>query len=146
MEIDSPLWEETTYMGQPVYESTINIGEFKNVWMKREMNYYRELQAEGKTHEQIAKISADGFLPTPKAFNYYTMIKKGWLKYEPGVGFSSGMMDIKAAVKELPDLPKVLHLTPGAEWQNAQPTSRVDPGGATPAIHEYGYDELPLAA
>ena len=146
LDLDSGLWQETTYMGQPVYESRTNIGDFKNVRADRETSYFRTLRREGKSNAEILELSTDGLLATPKAFNYYTMIEKGWLKYEPGVGFSSGMMDIKAAAKEFPDLPEVLHLTPGAEWQNAVPTSRVDPNGAAPTQHEYGYDELPLAA
>jgi len=147
LDLDSGLWEETTYMGQPVYESRTNIGDFKNVWEEREFSYFRTLQREGRTTAEIADISVDGLLPTPKAFNYYTMIEKGWLKYEPGVGFSSGTMDIKAAARELPDLPEVLHLTPGDEWQNAAQGPRADLNNRGPAPYEYSYDEeLRLAA
>ena len=61
---------------------------------------------------------ADGayMLATPKAFNFFTMIELKWINWEPGRGFFSGHLDLGTVVRELPDLPEVLHLPAGAEW------------------------------
>ena len=115
--INDEFWRPANVGGEAGYESLINLDEFRNVRNGSETRYFRLLQKTGLSFDEISKIgNGRVFLADVKAFNYYTLIEKGWIKFEPGVGFSSGYLDLGTVVRRFPELPETLHLPAGTQW------------------------------
>lgn len=142
LELNPEKWVPITHGGQAAWESRTNLGEFKKLFTDKDLHLYNNLfKPEGvNLREFYAKAAGETYLDTPKKFNYYALIEKGWLKYEPGAGLQSGRMDIEAAAEYFPDLPETLGIRGGDRWEAALPPESTVDGAHVPAM------KLPKAA
>jgi len=143
--IDPDKWKEIDFYGTPAFESKTNLGQFKKLAADKDNSIFNNLfKPEGKGLAEFwSKAEGETYLNSAKKFNYYTLIEKGWLKYEPGVGLTSGRMDLETAVEYFPDLPDTLNIRAGDEWKNVKPSGEVD---TTQLNLSPSYVDLPIAA
>ena len=93
------------------------MGEFARLREDAIFEFTREILGPAIGQEAALALAESGqLLASPKAHNYYRYLDRGFIKYEPGIGFTAGTISLESAFRQMPDLPEVLHLPAGDEW------------------------------